>query len=48
MEKLTARQADILDTIKRFMADKGYPPTVREIGSLIGLSSSATIHFHLT
>ncbi|MBE6147017.1 MAG: transcriptional repressor LexA [Firmicutes bacterium] len=48
MEKLTARQADILDTIKKFIADKGYPPTVREIGAMIGLSSSATIHFHLT
>lgn len=47
MEKLTDRQKDILDIIKRFIADKGYPPTVREIGAKIGLSSSATTQFHL-
>lgn len=47
MEKLTKRQNDILDTIKKFMAQKGYPPTVREIGALLSLSSPATTHFHL-
>ena len=47
MEKLTDRQKDILDIIKRSIADKGYPPTVREIGAKIGLSSSATTQFHL-
>jgi len=47
MEKLTDRQNQILDTIKKFIAKNGYPPTVREIGSLLELSSPATIHFHL-
>ncbi len=48
MEKLTERQKDILDTIKRFIAKKGFPPTVREIGKELNLSSPATTHFHLS
>lgn len=48
MDKLTSRQSDILDTLKRYISKYGYPPTVREIGKEIGLSSPATIHFHLT
>lgn len=48
MEKLTERQNDILKVIKKSIAEKGYPPTVREIGAEVGLSSTATIHFHLT
>lgn len=47
MEKLTKRQEDILKTLKKFMAKHGYPPTVREIGALLNLSSPATTHFHL-
>lgn len=47
MEKLTERQKDILDVIKRVIAEFGYPPTVREIGLKVGLSSSATTQFHL-
>lgn len=47
MEKLTDRQNQILETIKKFIAKNGYPPTVREIGSLLDLSSPATTHFHL-
>ena len=48
MEKLTNRQATILDVLKRLIAKKGYPPTVREIGKAAGLSSTATTQFHLT
>ncbi len=48
MEKLTNRQGDILDAIKKFQADNGYPPTVREIGKMVQLSSPATIQVHLT
>ena len=47
MEKLTKRQNDILDVVKKFIATHGYPPTVREIGKELNLSSPATTHFHL-
>lgn len=47
METLTERQSEILDTIKKFIAKNGYPPTVREIGAILNLSSPATTHFHL-
>lgn len=48
MEKLTSRQTDILQVIKKLIAKNGYPPTVREIGEEAHLSSPATIHFHLS
>jgi len=47
MDKLTDRQKDILNVIKKLIAKNGYPPTVREIGKEAHLSSPATIHFHL-
>ncbi len=47
MEKLTDKQAQILDTIKKFIAKNGFPPTVREIGKELDLNSPATTHFHL-
>ncbi len=47
MEKLTERQEVILRELKKFLASKGYPPTVRELGELVGLSSPATTQFHL-
>lgn len=47
MEKLTRRQDDVLKYIKEFMVSHGYPPTIREIGSALGISSPATIHSHL-
>ena len=45
--KLTARQQQIFDFIKRYTHEKGYPPTVRDIGQAIGLTSSSTVHAHL-
>ena len=48
MEKLTNRQADILQILKKLKAKNGYAPTVREIGQEANLHSPATIHFHLT
>lgn len=47
MKELTERQAEILNFIKEFIVSNGYPPTVREIGSALGLRSPATIHSHL-
>jgi repressor LexA len=47
MEQLTKKQSEVLDTIKKFMAKYGYPPTIREIGSILNLSSPATTHFHV-
>jgi repressor LexA len=45
---LTARQREILDIIRTTVAKRGYPPSVREIGDEVGLSSPSTVHSHLT
>ena len=47
MKELTKRQTEILNFIKEYIVSHGYPPTVREIGCALGISSSATIHAHL-
>lgn len=47
MEELTKRQNEILTFIKKFIVSNGYPPTVREIGEALDVSSPATIHAHL-
>ena len=47
MEKLTVKQARVLEELKKYLAKKGYPPTVRELCALTNLSSTATIHVHL-
>lgn len=47
VKKLTKRQGEILNFIKEYIVKYGYPPTVREIGSALGVSSPATIHAHL-
>jgi repressor LexA len=44
---LTKRQQEIFDFIKRYGAEHGYPPTVRDIGKAVGLASSSTVHAHL-
>ena len=44
---LTKRQQEIFDFIRRYGAEHGYPPTVRDIGKAIGLTSSSTVHAHL-
>jgi repressor LexA len=44
---LTKRQQEIFDFIKRYGTEHGYPPTVRDIGKAIGLTSSSTVHAHL-
>lgn len=47
MTKLSKRQQDILQYIKVAVREKGYPPSVREIGEAVGLASSSTVHGHL-
>ena len=44
---LTKRQQEIFDFVKRYVGEHGYPPTVRDIGKAIGLTSSSTVHTHL-
>jgi repressor LexA len=44
---LTKRQQEIFDFVKRYVGERGYPPTVRDIGKAIGLTSSSTVHAHL-
>lgn len=44
---LTKRQQQILDFIRAEIHRRGYPPSVREIGDAVGLSSSSTVHSHL-
>jgi len=44
---LTARQEQVLGFIREFTHANGYPPTVREIGSELELSSPSTVHVHL-
>ena len=44
---LTARQQRILEFIARTVRERGYPPTVREIGEAVGLTSSSSVHAQL-
>jgi repressor LexA len=44
---LTKRQREIFEYVKRYGEEHGYPPTVRDIGKAIGLTSSSTVHAHL-
>ena len=44
---LTERQRGILNFIESETRDRGYPPSVREIGEAVGLTSTSTVHAHL-
>jgi repressor LexA len=46
-DELSDRQAKILDYIRYVTRARNYPPSVREIGEAVGLSSSSTVHNHL-
>jgi repressor LexA len=46
-KKISARQLQILQFISSQMRDRGYPPSVREIGEAVGLTSPSTVHSHL-
>ncbi len=46
--ELTGKRKEILDFIAAQLQVRGYPPSVREIGEAVGLTSSSTVHTHLT
>ena len=47
MSELTPRQRQILEFIDGEVRRRGYPPSVREIGQAVGLTSTSTVHSHL-
>jgi repressor LexA len=47
MDEITPRQQRILEFIRQTVEDRGYPPTVREIGEAVGLTSSSSVHAQL-
>jgi repressor LexA len=47
-QELTGKRKEILDFIAAQLQERGYPPSVREIGEAVGLTSSSTVHTHLT
>ncbi|HEX2293945.1 MAG TPA: transcriptional repressor LexA [Actinomycetota bacterium] len=47
VEGLTDRQRQTLEFIAETVADRGYPPSVREICDALGLASSSTVHSHM-
>ncbi len=47
MEKLSLKQMQILEYMKKEVKEKGYPPSVREICNAVGLKSTSTVHGHL-
>lgn len=47
MEKLTKKQEEVLTVIKKYIAEHGYAPSVREVCELMNLSSTATVFLHM-
>lgn len=45
--RISEKQSEILEYIKQTILNKGYPPTVREIGTAVHLKSTSSIHAHL-
>lgn len=45
--KISAKQSEILEFIKKEILDRGYPPAVREICEAVGLKSTSSVHSHL-
>lgn len=44
---LSGKRREILDFIEAQLRERGYPPSVREIGEAVGLASTSTVHAHL-
>lgn len=47
MKKLTARQREVLEAIQNYHAEKGYIPSIRELGRMLGISSLRGVTVHL-
>jgi repressor LexA len=47
MRDVTGNQRKIFDAIVTLTAERGFAPSIREIGAAVGLTSSSTIHYHL-
>jgi repressor LexA len=45
---LSGKRLEILEFIDRTLRDRGYPPSVREICEAVGLTSTSTVHAHLS
>ncbi len=48
MPRTSDKQEAILKFVSQFVAENGYPPSVREIGNAVGLRSTASVSYHLT
>lgn len=48
MPRSSSKRQEILEFLRDFTADNGYPPTVREIMKAVGLKSTASVHYHLS
>ena len=48
VEQKPKKQQEVYEFIKKQVKDKGYPPSVREICTAVGLSSTSTVHGHLS
>ncbi len=47
MKALSSKQQQIIDFIRRFLVDRGYPPTIRDIVSGCGISSTSVVDYNL-
>lgn len=47
MSRTSSKRGEILAYLRQFIAQNGYPPTVRQIMRAVGLSSTASVHYHL-
>ncbi|MGW1678663.1 transcriptional repressor LexA [Saccharopolyspora sp. NPDC002376] len=47
VEELSERQLRVLDAIRKWMREHGYPPSVREIGDAVGLTSTSSVAYQL-
>ena len=46
-KELTARQREVLDAIRNYAWERGYPPSIRELGKLLGIKSLRGVTIHL-